>query len=344
MSNETLFDKFIAGQDENAWNEAVGALLPFIHEVDRTATQIWFAFYPLGLFRALAEAEDPQLLARRLLLQGKYLLKDQIDSSHRFLYGHRYWPEVKRALTEYAASFDGSANASLAEQIQRVAHTAAAQLKVADSLVTGITAVAFMTLAQTGAEAFAAAPGAVSIEPKHARKSPERVLEERARDDGQGLFGFLRTVDKQWTVTYDEERNAHFKLIQEEELASASARDTSCDWRAADVRCIEGPIPVECRSASCGTCWVGVLGGAEKLTDIASLEGKQVKEFGYINTDEPKPLIRLACMARGTGALSIVIPPWNGVFGKYLRAKQKSTAEEAASDNTYGHNGGEAAQ
>jgi ferredoxin len=145
-------------------------------------------------------------------------------------------------------------------------------------------------------------------------------------------------VDKQWTVTYDEESNASFKLIQEEELASASARDTSCDWRAVDQRCIEGPIPVECRSASCGTCWVGVLGGAEKLTEVAALEGKQVKEFGYLNTDVPQPIIRLACQARGTGAVSIVIPPWNGVFGKYLRAKQSRQPEEVMSRS--GSNGG----
>jgi ferredoxin len=338
IKSETLFDKFVAGQDERAWNEALGELLSSIHEVDKAATQIWFAFYPLGLFRALQEAEDPQLLARRLLLQGKYLLRDQIDSSHKFLYGHRYWPEVKRAVTQYAASFDKSANPRLADQIRQVAHVVAESLKVEDSLVLGITAVAFMTVTQTGLEAFAAAPGTVSIDRKYARKSPQQVMEKRAKDDSQGLFGFLRTVDKQWTVTYDEESGANFKLIQEEELASASARDTSCDWRAVDQRCIEGPIPVECRSASCGTCWIGVLGGAEKLTEVAALEGRQVKEFGYINTDEPKPLIRLACQARGTGAVSIVIPPWNGVFGKYLRAKQSRQPEELTISS--GSNGG----
>jgi len=343
MMSETLFEKFIDGQDERAWNEALGELSPSIHEVDKTATQIWFAFYPLGLFRALREAEDPELLARRLLLQGKYLLRDQIDSSHKFLYGHRYWPQLKRAVTEYAESFDGSVNTGLADQIRQVAHIVADNLKVEDSLLTGITAVAFMTVAQTGLEAFAAAPGTVSIDRKYARKSPQQIIEERAKDDSQGLFGFLRTVDKQWTVTYDEERKANFKLIQEEELASASARDTSCDWRALDERCIEGPIPVECRSASCGTCWVGVLGGAEKLTEVAGLEGKQIKEFGYINTDEPQPLIRLACQARGTGALSIVIPPWNGVFGRYLRARQSNPTEAVKSSS--GSNGsGEAAQ
>ncbi|MGZ8847431.1 MAG: 2Fe-2S iron-sulfur cluster-binding protein, partial [Pyrinomonadaceae bacterium] len=79
-----------------------------------------------------------------------------------------------------------------------------------------------------------------------------------------------------------------------------------------------------CRSASCGTCWVGVLGGAEKLSDVAVREGKKIKEFGYINTAEPKPLIRLACQAQAQGAVSIVIPPWNGQFGKYLAGLKQS--------------------
>ena len=39
------------------------------------------------------------------------------------------------------------------------------------------------------------------IDKKHARKSPAEVLRERAVDDSQGWFGFLKTVDKKWTVT-----------------------------------------------------------------------------------------------------------------------------------------------
>jgi hypothetical protein len=72
---------------------------------------------------------------------------------------------------------------------------------------------------------------------------------------------------------------------------------------------------------------VGVLGGAEKLSDVLELESRRIREFGYIDTDEPRPLIRLACQAQAYGALSIVIPPWNGVFGKYLRG-YKSLLEE----------------
>jgi hypothetical protein len=63
-----------------------------------------------------------------------------------------------------------------------------------------------------------------------------------------------------------------------------------------------------------------VLGGAEKLSDVGVREGKKIKEFGYTDTAEPKPLIRLACQALATGAVSIVIPPWNGQFGKYLKS------------------------
>jgi ferredoxin len=159
------------------------------------------------------------------------------------------------------------------------------------------------------------------LDSKHARQSPDQVLRERAVDDSQGLFGFLKTVDKKWTVTYDEnESTAKYKLNHVQDLAWGAADDQSRNWREVDPRRVEGPIPVECRSASCGTCWVGVLGGAEKLSDVAVREGKKIKEFGYIDTTEPKPLIRLACQAQALGAVSIVIPPWNGVFGKYLKS------------------------
>jgi hypothetical protein len=74
-----------------------------------------------------------------------------------------------------------------------------------------------------------------------------------------------------------------------------------------------------------------VLGGAEKLSNVAAREGKKIKEFGYIDTSEPQPVIRLACQAQANGAVSIVIPPWNGVFGKYL--KEKKNSNEAESGN-----------
>jgi len=329
----TPFEQFLDRHDDAAWAAVVTKLLPSIHEVDRAATQIWFHFYPLALLRALQKAEDPLKLAAELLLQGDYYLKDQIDSSHAFLYGHRFWPEVKRAVV--ARIDTANANEDLAATILELAQNVAAQARRDESLLVGITAVALMTLQQVGLEGFKASPGAVVITGRAARKSPEQVLKERARDDSQGLFGFLKTVDKEWTVTFDEnDPSARYKMKNATDLAYGAADDRSRDWRALDPRCIEGPIPVECRSASCGTCWVGVLGGAEKLSDVARLEGKRIKEFGYIETDEPKPLIRLACQAQVSGAVSIVIPPWNGVFGKYLR--ERASAGDAGTTEDSG--------
>lgn len=314
----TSFEAFLKQHDEEAWSAALTTLLRSIHEVDRNATQIWFSFYPLSLFQALEQAEDPETLSQRLLMQGNYRLKDQIDSSHTFLYGHRYWPEVKNAVQKHAREF--SVTASLSDQVVSVAQQVAKQLKVDPSLVIGITAVAFMTIRQAGLAAVEAAPGKMLIDKKYARKSPAEVLRERAVDDSQGFFSFLKTVDKKWTVTYDEnDDRARYRMNHMQDLAWGAADDRSRNWREVDPRRIEGPIPVECRSASCGTCWVGVLGGAEKLTDVAAREGKKIKEFGYVDTAESKPLIRLACQAQALGAVSIVIPPWNGVFGKYLK-------------------------
>jgi ferredoxin len=341
--SETILDNFLQQQDETVWARALNALLPAIHEVDRNATSIWFAFFPLALARAFEEADDPEILARTLLMQGKYRLADQIDSSHAFFYGHRYWPEVKRAVAAHAAKFTEATrqqhqHATLDVQIREVAGALASQKKIDESLLIGITAVAFMTLQQVGSEAFnAPAAGAVQIDEKSGHQSPDKILRERAKNDSQGLLGnFLRTTDKRWSVVWNEhDPTARFKMIHHQEVASAAATDKR-DWSQVDPRCTvdEGPIPVQCRSASCGTCWVGVLGGAEKLTDVSPRERKAMQLFGYIDTDDPKPIIRLACQAQGEGAISIVIPSWNGVFGKHLRKLKDGDATGATTGTT----------
>lgn len=356
---KTAFETYLEQQTEEAWAAALVTLLRSVHEVDRNAMKIWFAFYPLSLHRALQDTDDREKLARALLLQGDYELKAQIDSSHHFLYGHRFWPPVKRAVEQHAEGVGGGGlgveqpttqatnntsartpsgptprhatpntlhhGSSLADQVAGVARTVAGELKKDESLLIGITAVAFMTVRQVGLEAFKAAPGTLAIDKKHVKQTPEQILRARAKDDSQGWLGFLKTVDKQWTVTWDENDNgAKYKLREAQDLAWGAAEDLSRDWTAIDPRRIEGPIPVECRSASCGTCWVGVLGGAEKLSDVAARESTKIKEFGYIDTAEPKPLIRLACQAQAGGAVSIVIPPWNGQFGKYLKQSKQT--------------------
>ena len=321
-STQTPFEHFLERHDEEAWAASLTTLLRFVHEVDKNATQIWFSFFPLSLFCAFEAAADPELLAARLLVRGVYPLKEQIDSSHKFLYGHRYWPEVKQAVETFAASFTTENAAGLSDHILKVASDVALAAKVDQSLTVGITAIAFMTVRQTGLATFKNAKGEMLLDRKHARKSADQILRERAVDDSQGLFGFLKTVDKKWTVTHDEnDDSAKYKLNNAQDLAWGAEADRSRNWREIDPRRPEGPIPVECRSASCGTCWVGVLGGADKLSDVAVREGKKIKEFGYIDTTEPKPLIRLACQAQALGAVSIVIPPWNGVFGKYLKSR-----------------------
>jgi uncharacterized 2Fe-2S/4Fe-4S cluster protein (DUF4445 family) len=62
-----------------------------------------------------------------------------------------------------------------------------------------------------------------------------------------------------------------------------------------------------------------VIGGAEKLSAVDPHERKRVKVFGYAESDGDRPLIRLACQARAEGAVSIVIPPWNGIIGRLGR-------------------------
>jgi ferredoxin len=325
----TKFEDYLNKFTESEWLAAIEKLLPAIHEVDRNAVQIWFRFYPLELFRYLQAAEDKTKAAQKFVLQGDYELKNQIDSSHRFLYGHRFWKETKAEIENRAASFNDE-TAGLSALIEEIARSVAEKLKADKSLTIGIAAIGLMTLAQVGLEAFKTAKGETEKPKGLLAKSPDQIVKERLKDDSQGVFGFLKTVDKKFTVVYDEtERDAKFSIIHDEEIATGSARNQTKDWRAADERCWEGVVPVECRSAACGTCWVGVLGGEEKLSEVSRLERKQMKVFGYQQPEDDKPFLRLACQARTFGNVSIVIPPWNGVFGKKIYGVEDVELEPA---------------
>lgn len=320
-SGEQLFEAFLNQHDDRGWRQIVLALLPSIHNVDKIATQIWFYFFPLSLARALNQSDDPERLARRLSLAGRYLLRDQVDSSHQFLYGHRYWPQVKAAVSDLAASGKAPASLDLATQIQTIAANVAKQMSVDPSLVTGITAVAFMTLQQVGATALKTSAGSVG---KLHKKTPDQIIRDREQDDAQHLIKSFFYPDKIFSIFFDEhDPSARFKLINTQHLTTAAANDKR-NYHSRDPRCVigEGPIPVECRSASCGTCWVGVLAGSQKLSEVRELERRKITDFGYLDTDEPRPLIRLACQAQAYGNVTIVIPSWNGVFGRCLRAER----------------------
>jgi len=317
MSNpiSNSFENYLGKFDESDWQVAIETLLPSIHAVDRNAVQIWFRFYPLSLQKFLVSSPDIDSAKQGLAMQGDFGLENKIDSSHSFLYGHRYWKEVKAAIEAEAQVFQ-DASVALPEEISQIAAMIAEKVKADKSLLIAVTAVGFMTLAQVGLDKFKASPAAVQKPSGLLTKSANAVVAARAKDESQGLFGFLKTVNKKFTVIHDERKGERFEILSDQEIASASANDRSQNWQETDPRCWEGPVPVECTSASCGTCWVGVLGGEDKLSEVARRERRAVKVFGYDQTDATKPLIRLACQAKAHGNVTIVIPPWNAVFGK----------------------------
>jgi ferredoxin len=309
-----LFLAFLAQHDDEAWLRVVDRLQPAIHPVDRTATRIWFHFYPLALDRAMAR-EDAEALARKMTLAGRWRLADQIDHSHAFLYGHQYWPAVKQDVLAYARDTGVPGSLDLAAQIQEIGRRVADGLAIDPSLVAGMAAVALRTLQQVGPTALADAAGESQGPGAWEGRTADEVVAGRDKQDSQGAFGFLRGDRKLWTVVFDERYPAgQFPLINSQHVTTAAALDRR-NYRARDPRCTQGPIPVQCQSCSCGTCWIGVLGGADRLSPMESPERAKLAECGYIVTDETHPPIRLACQAQGYGRISIVIPPWNGVVG-----------------------------
>lgn len=312
------FTSYIEKFTEAEWLAAVESLVPAIHEVDRTATQIWFRFYPLTLRRELQHAEDLDKAIHGFAILGDYDLSTQIDSSHHFMYGHRFWKTVKAAIEAEAAVFE-SKEIALADEIKQLAALTAEKLKVDISLTIGITAIGLMTLNQVGLEEFRTAAGDVEKPKGVMAKSPNQIVNARSEDDSQGLFGFLKTVDKKFSIIYDETSSSgRFPIMNEQEIAGASALDRSQNWQEKDSRCWEGVIPVECLSASCGTCWIGVIAGQEKLSEVSRRERKAMKVFGYNQPDDPRPFMRLGCQAKANGNATIAIAPWNGVFGKKI--------------------------
>jgi len=147
MSNK--FEIFLNQFDEKAWLDAVAALLPEIHEVDRNAVQIWFRFYPLSLFRYLQNAENKEEAVQKFVLQGDYELKNQIDSSHKFLYGHRFWKETHAAIVHHAKNFH-TENADLKTEARAITKTVAQSAKTTECLAVGIVLAGLMTIVQAG--------------------------------------------------------------------------------------------------------------------------------------------------------------------------------------------------
>ncbi len=326
-NHQNQLEVYLNAFDDTGWATVIEELQAAIHPVDQKATRIWFAFHPVKLNKALKEAEDPEAMAKKLLLKGKYWLADQVDSSAEFLYGHRYWPQVKAAVAAYA---EIGTTAPLEAQIRDVARKVSAEVNAPLSLLVGITAVAFGTLQQVGLELFKQ-PAQAGRYGSQWRKSADDVVADRAKDDSQGLLGFLRSVNKTFTVTYREyEPGCSFKLVNLQDVTMAG-RKYERDYHSEEPRCMtgEGPIPVECRSASCGTCWVGVLSNPGKISPPNNREKDRWRYFGYEGfTGKDDSPIRLACQIKAQGNVSLVIPPWNGMIGK-LDEKEKTAAATA---------------
>ena len=330
-----MFHSFLQQHNAAAWRRTVDELLPAIHEVDRGATLIWFHFFPLELAEALAEAGDLAQTVLTLRLEGDFRLVDQIDTSGLFLYGHRYWPHVRDAIIERAASQNAPSSLELAAVVREIAADTLRRVLASrhsgtpdTSLVLGIAAVGVMTLQQVGLAAFRAARGTAPAPEGVLAKSPEQIVRARRKNDSQGIAGIFRGIRAQYTVVFDERRpDARFTVINQQHLTTASANDRR-DYSGATRGTVEGPIPAQCRTASCGTCWVGVLGGMDNLSDVDAHERKRMKEFGYIDTTEPRPVIRLACQALASGNVTIVIPPWNGFIGKRKGSRETSAVPQ----------------
>ena len=318
-----LFLAFLAQHDDAAWLRVVDRLEPSIHPVDRAATRIWFHLFPLSLQRVM-ERVDAADLARQMTLAGRWRLADQIDRSHCFLFGHRFWPAAKRAVLEFVNGPTPPRSLDLGAQIQELSTRIAAAAGAAPAEVLGIAAIALRTLQQVGHDAVRASPEHLADFGQHHGRSAGEIVAWRARGQAQGWRRLFGGASRQSDVTFNErDPEATFPLIHTQHLTTAAALDTR-DYRQGEPRCSEGPIPVHCRSCSCGTCWVGVLAGHERLSPMDARERAKLAECGVRQDAEPH-VIRLACMTQADGPVSIVIPPWNGLLGRVLTRVSQGT-------------------
>ena len=117
VAEKSQLFEYLEQQSQEAWIDALDELASSIHPVDRDATRIWFAFWPLELKDALDAPEGVEEMARAMDLEGQYLLADQMDASVLFLFGAHYWMAAKKA------ALGADAGASLAEAIRSVAQS-----------------------------------------------------------------------------------------------------------------------------------------------------------------------------------------------------------------------------
>jgi hypothetical protein len=247
------------------WVSAIETLTPEIHPIDLHATRVWFALV----------AETP--------------LADRIETSHTFLYGHRYWPQIKRAVL--AAAKETAWPTILPELLDRTADYATRTTQVDRDQLLGITAAALMTLSRVGLDAFAATSGSVQI-PKWGHVRSVRQVRRARLHQAWRPFGALFSAPR-FRIRYSEaSKDAVFDVGEGATIASGMP--------AALRRC----------GATCsGACAIGVLAGAQDLSTMAADELAQMSasRIHQAKSVDGYPLIRLACYARPGGDMTIVV-------------------------------------
>jgi hypothetical protein len=185
-----------------------------IHPVDRVATTLWFLW---------CDRWTPSM---------------GLDGSHRFLYGHRYWPRVKSAIVSATLTGD------LEDDALIVSESATRTVRVDRDQLLGITAVGLKLRDLVGAAAFAAAPGRVMLEDRVRVETPSQVIERRAATRPEGLLGRFQGDSRRWRITTEPD--------------------------AADVRIVTHGEPMgPCRGGNHEACLVGILAGADRLSPVA---------------------------------------------------------------------------
>lgn len=319
VTEKSRFVAFLEKHNQETWNGVLSSLFPFMHEVDRMATRIWFSFWPLELNEALRGKLGATEMARIMDLEGQWHLENQIDSCVGFLYGAKYWPAVKKSVLLHAESSVQADGTPLDEQIRGVARKVAEQEGIEESVVVGVTAVAFMVLQQVGMEELTTVADRMA-EGGSYRRSADEVARRRKKKRESGFIARLQGAGRKYRIVWDEKRGKVFKAIHGEDLASAAAK-VDGDFLSLDYRRSQGPVPVECRIGSCGYCWVGVVEGKDNLSELTDYEKKRLQYFGYDQVSDPsdrKPPVRLACQTQCQGDATLVIPPWNGELKRRL--------------------------
>ena len=103
-----------------------------------------------------------------------------------------------------------------------------------------------------------------------------------------------------------------------QDLAWGAADDRSRNWREMDPRRVEDRFRWSVARRRAARVGSGFL-AARRSSRMSRLVKERRSRIWLRRYFRVKASDRLACQAQALGAVSIVIPPWNGVFGKYLK-------------------------